>query len=250
MTFNAWTFLLELLNFLVLVYVLRRLLYRPLHEAIDRRREANARAQAEAERAREEAAALQRQLNDRMADLERHREELIRKAREQAEAERKATLAQVEGVGRQRREDAERQLERERAEALQGLRAELVQSAVALAERFLREASNSTLQEQLAWRLVEELRHVPEDQVRRLREELEEDETAVVETAADLDGEILQNLNGALNALAGRSVLVSLQTLPGLLGGLRLRLGGHVWDASLSGGMNELAPAPSGSLSP
>ncbi len=29
----------------------------------------------------------------------------------------------------------------------------------------------------------------------------------------------------------------------------RLRLGGHVWDASLVGGLNEVAPAAQGSLS-
>ena len=35
MTFNGWTFLFQVLNFVVLAYALHRLLYRPLREAIE-----------------------------------------------------------------------------------------------------------------------------------------------------------------------------------------------------------------------
>src|SRR5271169_2891842 len=96
MIFNVWTFLFEVVNFLVLVYVLHRLLYRPLHEAIDRRREANAKAQADAEKARHEATTLKQQLDTQMAALEDERLELILKARDQAQADRKATMAEAE----------------------------------------------------------------------------------------------------------------------------------------------------------
>jgi F-type H+-transporting ATPase subunit b len=250
MIFNVWTFLFEVVNFLVLIYVLFRLLYRPLHEAIDRRREANAKAQADADKARQEATALQQQLNAQQAALDQQRQELIRKAREQAEAERKATMAEAERAVQRRREEVAQQLERERAEALQALRAELVQSAVRLAEHILHEASTATLERQLAGRLVEELQHIPEDECQRLRGELAADEIAVVETTADLNGEILQRLDGALKALAGRTVSLCVQTRPELLGGLRLRLGGHVWDASLTGGLGEVAPTSPGSVPP
>ncbi len=45
MSFNLGTFLFQTVNFIVLVYILHRLLYRPLHEAIDRRAAEIARAQ-------------------------------------------------------------------------------------------------------------------------------------------------------------------------------------------------------------
>ncbi len=150
-------------------------------------------------------------------------------------------IAEAERSVRKRREDVTQQLERERAEALQSLRTELVQSAVALAERFLQEASTATLQEQLAGRLVETLQEIPEDERGRLRRELDAGDNAVVETASDLNGTILQSLDGALTSLAGRAVDLSVQTRPELLGGLRLRFGGHVWDASLTGGLDEVA---------
>jgi F-type H+-transporting ATPase subunit b len=250
MIFNVWTFLFEVVNFLALAYVLHRLLYRPLQEAIDRRREANAKAQADAENARVEATALKQQLSTKLASIDEERQDLIRNARDQAEAERKATMAAAENDLTKRRQEAAQTLQEERTQALQSLHAELVQSAVALAERFLRESSSSTLQQQLAGRLVEELRQIPEGGRQRLRGELLPDDDAVVETASDLNGEIVQSIDGALESLAGRAVNLSVQTRPELLGGLRLRLGGHVWDATLTGVLREAAPTSRGRLAP
>src|SRR5262245_39663445 len=235
MIFNVWTFLFQVVNFLVLVAILRWLLYRPLREAIDRRREANARAQADAEAARREAAALQASLDQQLVDLERRREAVIREARERAEAERQSLLADTEGAIRRRREEVEQQFARERDEALRALRGELVHSAVEMATRILSEAAGSTLQEQLAGRLVEELGRIPDDERRRLRGEWDDGEAAVVETAAELNGDSLRDLDGAIESLAGRRLHVSVQVRPDLLGGVRLRIGGHVWDASIAG---------------
>src|SRR6185369_16713189 len=61
-TFNVWTFLFEVLNFLVLAFVLHRLLYRPLREAVDKRKAENDKARVEAEAARKEADAAREQL--------------------------------------------------------------------------------------------------------------------------------------------------------------------------------------------
>src|SRR6185437_10735734 len=98
MIFNVWTFLFQVVNFLVLVAILRWLLYRPLREAIDRRREADARAQADAEAAHQRAEATQHTLDQRLADLEHGREVAIREARDRAEAERQSLLADTEAA--------------------------------------------------------------------------------------------------------------------------------------------------------
>ncbi len=62
MTFNVWTFLFEIVNFVVLAYILHRILYRPLRAAIDQRRAVLAKTQSDAEAARAQAVAMQEQL--------------------------------------------------------------------------------------------------------------------------------------------------------------------------------------------
>jgi F-type H+-transporting ATPase subunit b len=249
MVFNVWTFLFQVVNFLVLVAILRWLLYRPLREAIDRRREANAKAQADAEAARREAAALQATLDQQLAEVDRKRAEVMRESRERAEAERQALMADTEAVSRRRREELEQQLAREREEALRSLRAELVHSAVEMASRLLSEASDSTLQHRLAGRLVDELRRIPVEERLRLRGEWDEGEAVVLETAAELNGDVLRDLGGAIESLAGRPMGLSVQVRPDLLGGVRLRIGGHVWDASMAGRLEELETIAAGGAS-
>src|SRR5450759_3028539 len=93
MTFNLWTFLFEVLNFLVLAFVLHRLLYRPLHQAIDARRAGIEQAQADAEAARKQANDMHAELKNQVAALDEQRRQVLAEAHGQAEAERTRLLA-------------------------------------------------------------------------------------------------------------------------------------------------------------
>ncbi len=234
---NAWTFLFQLLNFVVLVYVLRRLLYRPLHEAIDRRRAANARALAEAESMRGQAAAQKRQLEEQLAGLDRERQRAIGEVRDRAEAERQSLLAEAERAIQSRRDDVEKQLEQDRAEAARALRGELVDWAVALAERMVREAAGSSLQDHFVDRLIDALEHPPAQEGAEGQKSWQPEDHATLETAADLSGDQLARITRALEARSGRSVPIVVQNQPALVVGVRLLTDGHVWEATLHGGL-------------
>jgi F-type H+-transporting ATPase subunit b len=235
MTFNLWTFLFEALNFLVLAFVLHWLLYRPLREAVERRQEATTRARGEAEKARQAAADLESQLQRQLAEQEQERQKLLREAHEQAEAERKKLLADTEAVVRGRQDDQRRALQRERNEALLALRNEVAGMAVDLTRRLLAEAADRSLHQQLTLRLIETLHQAAQQDGEQLRAQWQPSDGAALETAEELDRETLGRVTEAVATVLGRPVTPAVQVRPELLGGVRLRLGGHVWDATLSG---------------
>jgi F-type H+-transporting ATPase subunit b len=235
MTFNVWTFLFEVLNFLVLAFVLHWLLYRPLRAAVERRQQGAAREREEAASARQEAAALEQRLQAQLAEQERERQQLLRQAHEQAEADRKKLLAETERVIRDRQEEQRRALAREREEALQALQGEVAGIAVDLTRRLLAGAADSTLHRQLTLRLAEALGQVPAEEREHLRAQWQPGDGAVLETAQELDGPALGQVTDAVGIVLGRPVTPAVQVRPELLGGVRLRLGGQVWDASLAG---------------
>jgi F-type H+-transporting ATPase subunit b len=239
MGFSRWTFLFQVVNFVALAFILHRLLYRPLHEAIDRRRREDARALDEAAKAREEAESLRKALEERVAEIESRRAEMLRQAREQAGAERQKLLDETARALERRGKEAEESWRREREEAVRSLQSELVGSAVRLAERLLRDAADVSLQERLADRLVETLREVPDDERERLRRGWEAEERAVVETAAPFNGPTLDRLRTAAAELAGRPVDLAVRERPDLIAGARFRLGGHVWDACLADALDQ-----------
>jgi F-type H+-transporting ATPase subunit b len=246
MTFNPWTFLLQVVNFVVLAYVLRRLLYRPLHEAIERRRQAVRQTQADADEARAGADAVKQQLEEKLAQLDRQRQEMIHQAREQAEVERKKILDEAEAAARRRQEDGRRSLERDREETLQELSGEVIAQALNLAERLLRESVDSTLQAQLVKHLIETLDSLPSDERAQLRRDWQTEEQTCLEAAAKPDGETLKRLAETVAGMAGRELALNVQLTPALIGGVRLRIGERIWDASIAGQLEEARLRPQG----
>lgn len=234
MTFNFWTFLLEVVNFLVLAYVLKRLLYRPLREAIDKRRQAHEAAQAQAEKARDEALALEREAQAKLAGLDQERQELLRQAHEQAAAERKKLFDDAERAVRQTHEAAHAAAVREREETLKALHGEVIAQAVELSRRLLAEAADAPLDERLAGRLVEKVETLSAADREQLRSNWHPQEMAVLETARALDNGAVARISGALAGVLGQAVALSVQQRSDLIAGARLRLGGRVWDASLA----------------
>lgn len=233
MTFNVWTFLFEVLNFLVLAFVLYRLLYRPLREAIDRRKADDERARTEAEIARKEADAARSQLAAQLANVDRERLEVLRKAAEQAEAERMKRLAEADTAAKTVRDQAQRGVEQLRRDTLASLEGEVGKLAVGLAERLLTQACDAPLNNQLARHLVETLRAVPGEERERVRRDAGTG-GAVVESATALDEPTRGDLATAVRELLGRECAVKFEEKPALVGGALVRVGGHVWDATIA----------------
>lgn len=241
MQFNFWTFLFQLLNFVVLAYVLRRLLYRPLSEAIERRRQEGERARTEAEQARQDAESLRKRLQGELAEIERQRQQVVHDAHERAEAERHRLLAAAADETRRHLDEARRAREQERTEALESLRDEVVHEAVSLAGRLLGESAERSLHEQLALRLCEALETLPAGERARIREGERVDGHPDLECADELTPATLSRLTDIVAQVVGHPVTLDVRRRTELLGGVRLRMAGQVWDSSLAG---QLAAPP------
>lgn len=240
MTFNVWTFLLEVINFLVLAFVLHRLLYRPLRAAVDRRRSEHEAVQAAAEAARRDAEELKRQVAAELADVESHRLELLERARTEADAHRTHLTAEAEQVVQRRLADAQRTSEQEHRDMLGALQDDVILAARTLTERLLRESVDVSLHEQLAIRLIESLETAVRDKRDRWNAADDSRDGAVLETARELDPNTRARLEAAIRSLSTAQVPIDYRISPDLIGGVRVRLGGTVWDASLTGQLEQI----------
>jgi F-type H+-transporting ATPase subunit b len=244
-TFNIWTFLFEVLNFVVLAFILQRLLYRPLRAAIDKRMAENQQARTDAEAARKEAELAREQLATKLAELDRERLEVLRKATEQAVGERVKRLAEADALAKGVREQARHDAEQLRHDTLIGLEGEVGKLAVGLAERLLALACDRSLNEQLARHLADAVRAVSGGEQERVQRDAKTDEV-VVESAQSLDGPTSTNLSAAVHELLGRACATKYEVNPSLVGGVLLRIGGHVWDATIAAQLDEAKAAIQG----
>lgn len=233
MTFNVWTFLFEILNFLVLAFILHRLLYRPLRAAIDERRAANEKAKTDAEVARKEAEITQTQLAAKLAEVDRERTDVLRKAAEQAETESVKRLAEADATAKNVREQAQHDATLLRRDTIRSLEGEVGQLAIGLAERLLAQACNTGLNEELIHHLTDALRGVTGAGRDRVRGDAGTGEVLVVSATALADG-ARDELAAAIRELLGRECGLKFEIRSELIGGTLVRIGGHVWDATLA----------------
>lgn len=246
MEFDWTTFVLQLVNFVVLVLLLGRFLYRPVTAAIAARRAETERmlAQAAAERAAAEQAA--RELERRAAELERERALARTRLEEEIAREREARRAALEqelAAERARREVLD---ERRRAELEQRAEARAVQAAMRFAARFLERLAGPELDARLVELAIAELREAPGELAAELRRALAENGAARIVTAHPLGREPRAALAGVLESLAGRPVPLEFAEDDALRAGVCIMIGPWVLAADLRDELAFFARAAAG----
>lgn len=231
------TFALEILNFLVLLWLLQRFLYRPVLGVLEARQTRVREDTARAERQQADAAALKAQYESRLADWAREQEQ----ARQQLEHElTKARAAGLEGLKRSL-SDEEAKV-RARADALSAsqeavLRRQALEEAYAAAAAMLRRVASPELTTRIAAVFRDDLTALPETDLATLRNAaaaIEPGNGAEVATAHALDDRTRADLEEALVGAADRPLPVTYREAPELIAGLRAAVGECVLHANLA----------------
>lgn len=148
----------QIVNFLVLVWLLKRFLYRPITEAIAAREARIAARVTEAAQARDEAELRAAAYDEKVADLEQRKEESLAQARAEARKTRQAleqaARQEVEALGQEWR----KRLEAEQARYLADLRDRAALSIVNLSRKALTDLADETLEVQIARRFEDRIR--------------------------------------------------------------------------------------------
>ncbi|MFQ6118016.1 MAG: F0F1 ATP synthase subunit B, partial [Candidatus Bipolaricaulia bacterium] len=132
-----WTFILNLINFAILLFLLNRVLYRPVIRVMEERREGLAKRLAQAQRRRQEAEQLRARREAELAEARARARELIETARREGLGLLKEERAQALAEARRIIVAAEQEAAREREVLWQELQGELEELALASAAQIL-----------------------------------------------------------------------------------------------------------------
>jgi F-type H+-transporting ATPase subunit b len=245
---NWSTFLLEIINFLVLLWILKRFLYQPVLDVIARRRKTIEGQLAEAHRLQGEADSLKAQYEDRLADWERERRQAKDVLTRQLDEERARQLSALQATLDQEREKNRVAETRRHAEQQRAVEHQALQLGAAFSSRLLGQTSGPELEGRLLTLLLEELSGLSEQQTTGLRQQWgEPPRSIVVSSAFTLSAEQRQRLEVALHTVSGLSVPVRFINDETLLAGLHIVIGAWVLAANVRDelkGFAEFARAP------
>lgn len=233
MGFSITTFVFELVNFLALVWLLQRIVYRPLKKGISERRDALAAREDEASRRLDEAAKLDADVRDQYEKLELLRSQTIREATEQAAEERARLLEQAREDAAAERARAQKLLESEREAAAAWVRELAVEHGTNVAGRMLMQLAPDAVEDALFARLMEELERRREAiRTAWVRAGAGEVDVTFAHMPADTTvTELRERLAGVL----GKAPRLVLREDEGIIAGSCMRVGHLVLDASVAG---------------
>lgn len=233
MSFDWTTFALEIINFLALIWILKRFLYQPVLETLAQRRTSIERTLAEARRAEERSAALKTQFENRLADWDQEKAA----ARAQLEAElvlertrqmQVLTKTLAEERERSRAQEAHRQEELRRE-----LETQALVQARAFSTRLLSRLSSPELEARLVEVFVEDFARLPDERLAGLRAAVQTPEVrAAVASAFALPESQRQRIAAAIAARLDLQLAIDFTEDGNLISGLRISVG--PWQLNLN----------------
>ncbi|KAA0575419.1 hypothetical protein FZ983_25545 [Azospirillum sp. B21] len=243
MHIDGWTILLQAVNFLILVWLLHRFLYRPVLAVIAERQAATERVRSDAEAARQAAEAASRSLEDQRATLPAERDRLIAAARAEAEAERAALLDRARTEADHALEEARARLAEERAQALGALQRHAADLGTQLATRLLRDAPARSLTRPLLEEACAAVEALDASQRHALADGAESVPVRLA-AAGPLSDEDAAHARDRLTVALGRPVALELTEDPSLIAGVELHFAHSVvrrsWKQALAEAKEEM----------
>ncbi|MCB9536180.1 MAG: F0F1 ATP synthase subunit delta [Myxococcales bacterium] len=226
MLIDWFTVAAQVINFLVLAWLLRRFLFGPIVAAIDAREAHLADTIAEAERREAAAAEAQAGFETQRKTLEAERAERLRAAEVEAASERGRLLEEARGDAQKVRAAGRAALREELAAVERSLGTLARDEVVAIAERALAELAGARLDERIVETLIERLGALDADArgpwVAALRAG-----GADVRTARPLSEAQRAALTEALCTLAGAPIEVRETLAPALVSGVEVEADGY-----------------------
>ena len=241
----------QALNFLILVWLLKRFLYKPILDAVDAREARIEKERADADAIKRDAETERDEFQKKSAAFDKDRAALLEKATTEAAAERQRLLTEAQAAA-----DA---LTAKRAEALQteagaldkAITSRARDEVFAIARKTLKDLADEGLEDRVCEVFIRRIDGLKDQPRSGLSEAIEAaSEPIVVRSAFDLSGTQQAAIQSALRTSFSTDAQLRFDTAPELISGIELTVGGQklAWSISdylmaLKAGVDEVLKA-------
>jgi F-type H+-transporting ATPase subunit b len=218
------TVIAQIVNFLVLVWLLQHFLYRPVIDAMDRREQRIADRLEEAQQ-REQTAEQKVQLyENKRIGLEQTSEQRLQKAEVAAQEKRKILLERARDEIQQLRDQWQQQLQQEQQDYLKALRKTSIQAIQQTGRRILGDLADTELEAQIIAVFLKRLKNMNDT----MRQKLQESDSMIdISSAFDLDVATQNNITQVIHKQLNESAKVEYSQSRDLLCGILLKADGY-----------------------
>ncbi len=235
MGFSWSTFLIQILNFVVLVWILTRFLYQPVTRAIVARQKAIRDELRRADEVKKQSEALSRQYESRLADWGREKAQLKAAFDKELSDERATRETELRASLQREREQAEAAAHAREQETARRLQRQAVQDAAQFCARLLSRVASPELESRLVDAAIADMQSLSGDHRASLSRAFDGRTEVVVTTRYPLDEVHRATLTNVLARCLGRAPQPRFEQSDALVAGLRVDLGTMTLEGSLAG---------------
>lgn len=235
MLIDWFTVAAQALNFIILVWLLKRYLYRPILNAIDARDKRIAKELADANTKETEAEKERDKFQKKNETFDRQRNELMSKAKNDAEAERQRLFDEARQAADALRAKRQETLNSE----FQNLHQEIIrhnrEEVFAIARKMLTDLAGTTLEDRMCEVFTRRLRELGDKPKEELAKALKTSRDPVlVQSAFELAPAHQAAIQQALNKTFSSEIRVRFETAPDVISGIKLTVNGWklAWNIS------------------
>jgi F-type H+-transporting ATPase subunit b len=218
----------QALNFLILVWLMKRFLYQPILHAIDAREQRIAAKLADADAKEAEAQRERDEFQHKNEDLDRQRAVLLSQATGEAKAERQRLLDEARQAADALHAKRQETLSLEAHNLNQAVRRRAQEEVFAIARKALADLATASLEERLVEVFIRRLREMGSQARKDLAAALNAaPDPALVRSAFDLPEEQRAAIQQALKEAFSAEIQVRYETSPDLVSGIELTTNGQ-----------------------
>lgn len=253
MLIDWFTVTAQVVNFLLLVWLLKRFLYRPILNAIDARETRIAAELADAEAKKAEAIQQRDEYQHKIEEFDEHRAARLDQVTDEVKTERLRLMTSVREETNDLRTRQQEAIKSERRSLSGELTRRTREEVFSIARKALTDLADATLEERMVDVFLRRLRELPDADLAGIKTALNTSKDPLfVRTSFSLSAEYHTTIETAINATLGAVKPVQFETEPDLVSGIELsvngqRLGWSIADylGSLSGSIDSLLESQS-----
>lgn len=228
------TFILEIINFVILVWLLKHFFYKPVMNIIARRKQAIQETLDKSEKIREEAESLKSQYENRLEEWEKEKETSRIKLHHDIEAERKLALQKLSESIQQEREKADVLMQRHQASTLEKNEKLAIEQGLIFSTRLLSRLASPDLEALIINIVLEDLQNLSDDKKNELQEAgAETNEPVRVSSAYKIEKVNRDAIKNVLADIFKKTVEIEFKQDASLLAGIHIDIGSWNLQASL-----------------
>lgn len=241
MLVDWWTIIAQVVNFVVLVVLLKVFLYDRVVKAMDEREQRIAARLQEADQKRKDAEQEKQEFAQKNKDLDAKREELLQNARDDAEARRKELTEHARREADSLRRRWQESIRRNRGQFLHELREQTGRQVCEVSRRALADLAGADLEKEVVDLFLQRLDRLDDDERRALEASLAADGRPEVFSAHEMPSSRQDSVREALARISGNSLEPQFAQDPELICGVEVRARGYAVGWSIRRYLDEVS---------